>query len=568
MANQTKSNRSQIIEAINENNHIDVLIVGAGINGIGTFRDLAYQGVKVLLIDKNDFCSGASAASSHMVHGGIRYLENGEFRLVREAVQERNRLIENAPHLVAPLPTTIPIFNWTSGMLNAPLKFLNLLDRPSERGAIVIKLGLMMYDAYTGAQATVPKHQFQMKQASLKQFPDLNPDLLCTATYFDAMMPSPERICMELLADAQSASNKAKALNYVSIGKANGAEVEIIDELTNGRFTLTPKIVINAAGPWIDLANQEMGQTTEFMGGTKGSHLVLDHPQLLEAIQGREFFFENNDGRIVLIYPFINRVMIGTSDLRIDHPDTAVCTDEEIDYFLEMVGRVFPKIKVDRSHIVFTFSGVRPLPSSKANSTGQISRDHKIETIPASSQVNFPILNLIGGKWTTFRAFSEKTADSCLDILNVKRKVSTQKMPIGGGKNYPTDQDGRWRSVQQLASKLNLPTESIEILHTRYGTKLGAMEDAFAESGTQTLVNHPHYWQAEIEHLIRTEQVVHLDDLLLRRTMLGMMGESTRPLLQELSQIMARMLNWDTATEQAEIERTTQILKQKHLVIL
>src|SRR5512136_502674 len=116
-----------------------VLIVGAGINGVGTFRDLTLQGVDTLLIDRADFCSGASAASSRMAHGGIRYLENGEFRLVREAVQERNRMIQNAPHLVRPLPTTVPMFKYFSGMLNAPLKFLKLLDKPSERGSIIIK---------------------------------------------------------------------------------------------------------------------------------------------------------------------------------------------------------------------------------------------------------------------------------------------------------------------------------------------------------------------------------------------------------------------------------------------
>ena len=143
-----------------------MLIVGAGINGVGTFRDLALNGVDVLLVDRADFCSGASAASSHMAHGGIRYLENGEFRLVREAVRERNAMIVNAPHIVRPLPTTIPIFRLFSGLLNAPLKFLGLLDRPSERGSLVIKIGLMLYDAYTGAQRTVPRHRF-MSQSGI-----------------------------------------------------------------------------------------------------------------------------------------------------------------------------------------------------------------------------------------------------------------------------------------------------------------------------------------------------------------------------------------------------------------
>src|ERR1041384_4798502 len=140
-------NRTEIFLTLKNKPNIPVLIIGGGINGIGTFRDLALNGVDVLLVEKDDFCSGASAASSHMAHGGIRYLENGEFRLVREAVHERNRLLQNAPHYVKPLPTTIPIFKRFSGLLNAPLKFFGMLDKPSERGSLIIKLGLMIYDA-------------------------------------------------------------------------------------------------------------------------------------------------------------------------------------------------------------------------------------------------------------------------------------------------------------------------------------------------------------------------------------------------------------------------------------
>ena len=165
--------RKLIIEALKENPEIEVLIIGAGINGAGTFRDLALNGVNVLLIDRGDYCSGASATSSHMAHGGIRYLENGEFRLVREAVAESNRMIENAPHLVQPLPTVIPIFKVFSGLLNAPLKFLNLLDRPSERGALVIKIGLMFYDSFTRKQKTVPRHKFYNRTKALEDYPSL-----------------------------------------------------------------------------------------------------------------------------------------------------------------------------------------------------------------------------------------------------------------------------------------------------------------------------------------------------------------------------------------------------------
>src|SRR5215510_3561518 len=156
-------NRNEIFASLKNKPNVSVLIIGGGINGIGTFRDLALNGVDVLLVERGDFCSGASAASSHMAHGGIRYLENGEFRLVREAVRERNLMLKNAPHLVKPLPTTIPIFKRLSGLLNAPLKFFGKLDKPGERGSLVIKLGLMMYDAYTSSpngHRAVPRHKF------------------------------------------------------------------------------------------------------------------------------------------------------------------------------------------------------------------------------------------------------------------------------------------------------------------------------------------------------------------------------------------------------------------------
>ena len=295
-------NRSNALAQLEAKKHCDVLIIGGGINGIATYRDLALQGLDVILVEKNDYCSGASAASSHMVHGGIRYLENGEFRLVREAVEERNRLINNAPHLVDPLATVIPIFKRLSGLLNAPLKFLGLLDRPSERGAFVIKAGLTMYDAYTGADKTVPKHRFINKQRSLQEFPALNPDIINTAIYYDAAMPSPERICIDMLVDTQAAAPNALALNYVSaVGLADDL-IKLRDEVTGDEYSLKTKLVVNAAGPWIDFANKALGRKTRFVGGTKGSHLVLDHPELHDALKGHEFFFENKDGRIVLLF--------------------------------------------------------------------------------------------------------------------------------------------------------------------------------------------------------------------------------------------------------------------------
>src|SRR5688572_12553531 len=161
-----------------------------------------------------------------MAHGGIRYLENGEFRLVREAVQERNRLLQNAPHIVKPLPTAIPIFKWFSGLLNAPLKFLGMLDKPTERGSLVIKIGLMLYDAYSrvqgrraakSVQRAVPKHQFLSRNQSLAKWRQLNPEIVNTATYYDGAILRPERLAIELILDAEAYNPSAHALNYMTM---------------------------------------------------------------------------------------------------------------------------------------------------------------------------------------------------------------------------------------------------------------------------------------------------------------------------------------------------------------
>lgn len=558
---QSRENR---LRRIQENNEVSVLIIGAGINGIGTFRDLALQGVDVLMVDRSDYCSGASSASSHMVHGGIRYLENGEFRLVREAVQERNRLIENAPHLVKPLPTTFPIFKWFSGLLNAPLKFLGLLERPSERGALVIKMGMMLYDYFTRDQKTVPQHVFLNRKESLAQFPDLNPRVLFTGTYFDGAMPSPERIAIEVIKDAVEANDQSVPLNYVSFVEASGSTVTLKDEIGGEEFEVRPKVLVNAAGPWIDLVNEEMGKQTHFISGTKGSHLILDNPALREAIGENEFFFENKDGRIVLIFPLEDKVMIGTSDLRIDHPDDAVITDEEVNYFFEMVKRVFPDIKLEPSQIVYTFSGVRPLQHSEKGATGQISRDHKVCVLEPGELLEIPVLSLVGGKWTSFRAFSEQAADRVLDRLGIKRTVSTEDLKIGGSKNYPQDKSEREAFLSRLKETCELNDNLLRRLFETYGTNLEEMVKTHCKELSQPLESIPEVSVGEIEHLATDEDVIHLDDLILRRTMIGKLGHVTPDSLKEIAEICAKQLNWSQQEMAAEMERFASLLRQRH----
>ena len=555
-------NRSDILSSLKTKSPA-VLIVGAGINGVGAFRDLALNGVDVLLIDRGDFCSGASAASSHMAHGGIRYLENGEFRLVREAVQERNRMIENAPHIVRPLPTVVPMFKLFSGLLNAPFKFLNLLDKPAERGALVIKIGLIFYDTFTKAQGTVPPHKFEGRQKALEKYPKLHNDIKFIATYYDGQILSPERYTVELVVDGEA--DGGKALNYVSLAGVEGQNVKLKDELTGSTFEIRPKLIINAAGPWIDPVNTTLGFSRRYIGGTKGSHLVLNHPELREAIGKNEFFFENKDGRIVLIFPFYDKVIIGTSDTPIENPDEALCTDAEVDYFIELVSRIFPTIKVTPEHIVFRFSGVRPLEYMKAKTTGQITRDH---TIKEDKFGQVPVYSLVGGKWTSYRAFAEQVTDKVLALFGEKRKADTKNLPIGGGKNYPFVGLAQIEFIKKVADETGLGDLWPKRLFERYGTR--SLEVAKYIKATQDalLKSNPNWSRREVEFLIEREKAVHVDDLLLRRSTLAWLGEASRGLIEEMAAIMGDYFGWNAAQKKAEVEHTLKILKEKHGVIL
>ncbi|MBV6464883.1 MAG: Aerobic glycerol-3-phosphate dehydrogenase [Anaerolineales bacterium] len=561
-------NRQETLSQIKSNPKISVLIVGAGINGIGVFRDLALNGVDALLVERGDFCSGASAASSHMAHGGIRYLENGEFRLVREAVAERNRMIQNAPHLVEPLPTTVPMFKHFSGLLNAPLKFLGLLDKPSERGSFVIKIGLMFYDAFTGKTRVVPRHAFRGRAESLKLWPRLNPDVRATATYYDGSILNPERLALEVMLDGEA--DGGRALNYVSLVGGQGNAVTLRDELTGAVFDVQPKLVVNAAGPWIDAANGSLGLSTRFIGGTKGSHLVLDHPELRETIGNHEFFFENKDGRIVLIFPLYDRVIVGTSDIPIENPDDALCTDAEVDYFLEMIARVFPDIKVTRENIVFRFSGVRPLAhTGSAKTTGQITRDHHIQVTEGEwTGLGYPVYSLVGGKWTSFRAFAEQAADKALAFLGRTRQKSTRELPVGGGRNFPRTAEEQKRYLDGLAAWTGFPAERVRVLFERYGTRAEAAALSIARQPDQPLKSLPDFTRREVIFLCQQEQVVHLDDLLLRRTLLAMLGRLTRAAVEEMSDAAGESLGWDEGRKKAEAARALELLASRHEVRL
>jgi glycerol-3-phosphate dehydrogenase len=541
------------LAALRENPRADVLIIGAGINGIAAFRDLALQGVSVLLVDAKDFSSGASAASSHMVHGGIRYLENGEFRLVKESLQERNRLLTNAPHLVKPLQTVIPIFSTFSGMLSAPLKvFTHKSGAPKERGALLIKLGLIMYDTFGRAKGTLGRHRFLGRKKSLREVPGLNRDVKYTAHYFDAAMAKPERLALDVLLDGLADGDHARAYNYLAVTGTHNSTVHLTDQLTGETIDVEASVVVNTTGPWTDRTNSTLGVETHFMGGTKGSHIVVDHPELYESCRGREIFFENKDGRIVLIYPVQGRVLIGTTDLPIDNPDDAVCTEEEVDYFIDLVGHVFPDYPINRSHIVYRYSGVRPLPAAGDLTPGMISRDYRV--VHGTLPNGLPLISLVGGKWTTFRALGEHLANDVLGLLGMKRRHDTTTLPVGGGKDFPATKQRRqeWLAAHQGKHS----AARADTLLSRYGSRATEFLDCEAP-GEPELHHVPGFTRSELLTLVRRESVRTITDIVYRRTGLGFTGAITPAAIKEIGEIVGEELGWTPAEIEKNVSATT-----------
>lgn len=543
---------------------IDVLIVGAGINGAGLFRDLCEQGLTCMVVDKGDFGSGTSAAPSRLIHGGIKYLETGELRLVAQSTLERNLLLRNAPHYVTPLPTVIPIFSWLRGIPAALRTLLGSKTAPRSRGALLIKAGLAMYDAYGSRYRVMPRHAFWSRRRALKEIPPLTPRIVAAGTYYDATVNRPERLVLELLEDGISASSTSCAFNYTQITGVTNGTVEL--RMPGGeRRAIRPRIVVNAAGPWIDAVNATLGVSTRLIGGTKGSHILLDHPELLKALNGRMIYFEADDGRICLVFDHLGRALVGSTDLKAANPDEVRCEDDEIEYFLESLRSLLPGLSFGRDQIVYAYSGIRPLPASDGTEAGLISRDHSEPVIEPAAGRPFAIVSLVGGKWTTFRGFAEEVADVVLCRLGQDRSRSTRELPIGGGRGFPANEAARRAWIERAARETDASPERAAKMLARYGTKARAVLAHEATSPLKSpLEDAPGYTQGEIDWIVRHENIERLDDIVMRRTTLAITGVLTRRDLETIAKIAADARGWDAVRQAEEIERTVTLLGERH----
>ena len=353
----------------------DVVIIGAGINGAGIARDAAMRGLTVLVIEKGEIGAGTTSASTRLIHGGLRYLEHFEFGLVYESLHERETLLRIASDFVRPLAMAIPIY------------------KQSRRGWLTIRAGMVLYDLLSWGKS-LPRHQMLSRAESLERWPGLNPEgLVGSALYYDAQVEFPERLVLANVLSGREFG--AEVLTHTRVTGLSASGVEFGGQLVEAN------VIINAAGPWIDLVLAPVNGP-RLIGGTKGSHIIV--PVFQGAPANAIYLEARSDGRPIFIIPWNKLYLIGTTDVPFEgDPDEVRCEDWEIDYLLSETNLALPVAKLARDNILQTYSGVRPLPYQSST------RRHFIREHP---QLN-NLLSIVGGKLTTYRSLSEE----CVDLI-------------------------------------------------------------------------------------------------------------------------------------------------------
>ena len=413
-----------------------VVILGGGINGAALARELALNGVGVWLVDIADLAFGATAYSSRLIHGGLRYLEFAEFSLVRESLEERGRLLRLAPHLVKPLRLFIPVRNTWGGLTQAAGKFLRLpmkAKKSAHRGLRVVQMGLWLYDRYARDGSLPPRSLHIPGEPGV---PRVGASIARKLwAYSDAQITFPERMVVDFLHDARELARERgtdfRVFTY-SRTTLEGSKLIIrpAHAAASARTEETePLAIVNATGAWVDSTLGRLpAASRRLMGGTKGTHFVTYQARIKELLAGQAIYTEARDGRPVFLLPFGEGTLVGTTDLPFEgDPAAAVATEDELTYLLAVVNDVFPGADLARGDIQMHQCGVRPLPYVDAKTPAAITRRHQLVW---NEEAPVPLVSLVGGKLTTCRSLAEETAAAVLGRIGRKAEANSRERAI------------------------------------------------------------------------------------------------------------------------------------------
>ncbi len=514
-----------------ENNTYDIIIIGGGATGSGIALDAASRGMKTLLLEKNDFSEGTSSRSTKLVHGGVRYLEAAvkkldkeQFNLVKEGLQERARLLKNAPHLCSRLTLITPLYKWWQ----VPYMFV----------------GLSLYDLVSGTKG-LGRSSIICRKKLIEKFPVIKKDgLVAGVKYYDGSF-NDARLNIALLQTARTfgalCKNYHEVKEFMHTNKKISG-VKVFDKTNSKIILFKSNIIINATGVFSDqIRLLDDKEAKSMLDLSSGIHIVLDK-KYLPSSEGL-MIPKTQDGRVLFILPWMGKCLVGTTDEKTSLQQRPEVSDEDIDYILKHL-EIYFELKIKKEEILSSWSGIRPLVAPEKNaSTSSIVRDHVI----TSSQSG--LVSIIGGKWTTYR----KMAQEVLSYINKEfklnnKKCKTKKLKLYGSEDFSKNLEISGVS-KTLASHLN----------SLYGDKskdvLASVQDIIK------LHKNYEYTNAEVIYCIKKEFVQKPLDFLVRRSSLALIDkEAAKLILNEVVSIMADELSWNKDKKQKEEEEALLIL--------
>jgi glycerol-3-phosphate dehydrogenase len=470
----------------------DIAVIGGGINGVGIAADASGRGLSVFLCEKDDLASHTSSASSKLIHGGLRYLEHYEFRLVREALAEREVLLEKAPHIVKPMRFVLP-------------------HRPHLRPAWMIRAGLFLYD-HLGKREKLPASK------SLRFGADspLNASITQGFEYSDCWVDDARLVVLNAMAAREKGAHIHTQTRCLSAHRSQGVWQLNMERADGGQFSIRARALVNAAGPWVaKFIREDLKLESQYgIRLIQGSHLIV--PKLYEGENA--FILQNEDQRIVFAIPYLDRfTIIGTTDREYTgDPSKVAITEGETDYLLKIVNEHFKK-QLSRDDILRTYSGVRPLCNDESDNPSAITRDYTLSLSGAAGEA--PILSVFGGKLTTYRKLAESAMQQLAPFFTQMRPSWTAKSSLPGGENMSTP--------AALATELQqrcpwLPSDIAKRWSITYGSRSWRILEG--AQGLADLGEHlgGSLYSREVDYLCGEEWASKADDILWRRTKLGL----------------------------------------------
>ncbi len=480
---------------MNNNELFDLVIIGGGINGTGIARDAAGRGYKVCLIEKNDLASSTSSASTKLIHGGLRYLEQLAIKMVRQSLNERNILMKSAPHLIYPIKFVLP---YTSSM----------------RSKWILSIGLFLYDKLAGKSKLPKSKKIDLKNHESGKI--LLDDFKSGFIYSDCWGDDSRLV----VSNAMSAREKgAKIFTYTQLTSVCSEESnwKINLKKSKKQFFVKSKLIVNATGPFVDEVLKKISKnyTNSNIRLIKGSHLILKR----KIKNDFSYIFQNLDGRIIFLIPYENDfILLGTTDIEENPPHLLKpkISKEEIEYLLKATSK-YLKVPLQKNEIISSYSGYRPIYDKELNLPHKANRDYKIEIDYVNSK---PIISIFGGKLTTFRLMSEKVLTIIDKLFYKKTEKWTHKTTLPGG-------DFQFNKLDEIVSKIQCQIKDIKFSYAHriaknYGTncfKWIKNKKKFSDFG---LHFGSGLTEAEVMYLLEFEFANSSDDILSRRTKLGL----------------------------------------------